>query len=88
MNLVELSTIMGTTINLSVAQQWVCRMGDVEIKEGCCLTTSWGCGATARKAIEDYASQIRGKRIVCRSGSETLRREITVPDTLEVGDLY
>jgi len=88
MNLVELSTIMGTTINLSVAQQWVCRMGDVEIKCGCMLTTSWGCGATARKAIEDYVSQIRGKRIVCRSGSETLRREITVPDTLEVGDLH
>ena len=88
MNLVELATIMGTTINLSVSKQWVCRMDDVEIKEGCFLTTSWGCGATARKAIEDYVSQIRGKRIVCRSGSETLRRDVTVPDTLEVGDLH
>jgi hypothetical protein len=88
MNLVELATIIGTTVRLSVSKQWVCKMDAVEIKEGCVLTSSWGCGDTARKAIEDYVSQIRGKRIVFHASSETLRREVTVPDTLEVGDLH
>lgn len=49
-----------------------------EIKEGGFLRSAYGSGTTRKKALDDYASQLSGKRLVVNAtGSD--RKEFDVP---------
>lgn len=64
-------------------ERWVAGFEHCEIKEGGCLTSSYGSGHSCDGAIEDYIRKISGKRIVLNAYSD-LRREFTVPMGLEL----
>ena len=61
--------------------KWRARIDNAEIKvnrTSVCLESFFGVGDTPEKAMEKYASLIRGKYIVIDAGG-TLRREYLVP---------
>ena len=88
MTLVELATLIGSDVHLGASVGWSCHLRSVEIKDGPMLSSEWGIGNTAREAIVDYVSKIRGKPIVINAMSKEHRKEFTVPQTLEAGDLH
>lgn len=87
MTLVELATLMNSPITLGVSKQWTASLRDAEIKDGRILESVCSCGDTARQALQQLVSDIRGKRIVVHAVIKEYQREFVVPDSLEVGDL-
>lgn len=51
---------------------------NVEVKDGCILSSPYGNGAMPAKAIADYAPQLSNKIIVIDAMRES-RREVTTP---------
>jgi len=87
MTLVEFATMIDTRIELGVSAQWGAFLRNVEIKDGCMLSSCCGYGDTARGALLSLVEEMRGKRIVIHAMSKELRHEYVVPATLVVGDL-
>jgi hypothetical protein len=50
-----------------------------EIKDGCILATNYGRGDTRKKALDDYAANISGKRLVVNAMGPD-RKEYDVPN--------
>ena len=92
MNIQEFADVVDKTLEIRRRQNWgnpnaiwYAYFQGGEIKQGVCLTSSFGDGATPQDALNDYAAGISGKRIVFNASSPG-RQEFVVPMlTLEGG---
>ncbi len=62
--------------------RWSASFEDAEVKQGHGLLSAYGSGKSPALAINDYVTQIRGKRIVLSAMSIERRREFDVPANL------
>lgn len=62
---------------------WCARFASCEIKDDCILISAHGNGKTPVEAVNDYISEIRGKRMVMHAMSKEMRREFNVPVSIE-----
>ena len=70
--------------NLGENGRYYCHFKHSYIKDGICITVVSGDGATKQAAIENYAKEISGKRLVVRiTGGE--RKEMRVPRLIGAG---
>lgn len=66
-------------------KKYYASFANAEIKYGGCLLGACGDGSTERLAIEEYAKEISGHRLVINAMNEN-RREIDVPELYVGGE--
>lgn len=86
MTLRELIQMWDLNPHLSFGRQWSATIESAEIKEGPMLSSLSGYGVTARDALQDMLSNMRGKQIVLHAGLRKHRKEFTCPDTAVLDD--
>jgi hypothetical protein len=78
----ELADLIDVNISLlryaGQAGRWTCQFSGVEVMESGCLTSAFGNGSTPQEAMEDFAKNIKGKRIAIGAFTPR-RREFNIP---------
>ena len=91
MTLRELSDLLDTNIVLTrysnQGNRWSADLDRTEVKDGCCLVGEYGNAHSPESAALDYVNKIRGKTLICNAMSKEFRRELTVPESIELGVL-
>ena len=63
--------------------RWIAHFPSCEVMDGKILSSIYGDGSTPIAAMNSYAQQIRGKRIVFNAMVRESRREFDVPEALQ-----